>query len=143
MRDAKCAESKEISILPFLLFELWSFLWRHHPNFRWIFTITLKTKIGKKNYFVFYFIQHIPHLIKNLTISEGGVCIYLVGTADLRKLRIFCGKFSCHFCSFILVNFLSISSTKSTISQKLKIEKLFSPRCKDFFPIKDMQTSPP
>ena len=31
----------------FLFFELWSFLYSNHPNFRWIFTITHKTEIWK------------------------------------------------------------------------------------------------
>ena len=99
----------------------------HHPNFRWIFTKTWKTKI--KYFFSFFILFSTFYIsLKNLTISEGGVCIKLVGTADLIK--------------FILVYFLSILSTKSTISHKLKIGKLFSPRCNDFFPIKDMQTFP-
>jgi len=45
---------------------------------------------------------------------------------------------------FIYVgSFKYFLSTKSTISQKLKIGKLFSPRCKDFFPLKDMHIPAP
>ena len=86
-------------------------------------------KLNQNIFFSFFILFSTFYVsLKNLTISEGEVCIKLVGTADLIK--------------FILVYFLSILSTKSTISHKLKIGKLFSPRCNDFFPIKDMQTSP-
>ena len=54
---------------------------------------------------------------------------------------IFCILFWCIFFSFD--EFLRILSTKSTISRKLNIGKLFSHRFKGFIPIKDMQTQGP
>ena len=65
MKNLESDEWKEKSnfrFFPFLFFELWSFLSRHHPNFRCIFTITWKTKIAKNFHFVFHSIQHIPHI---------------------------------------------------------------------------------
>ena len=50
--------------------------------------------------------------------------VFFIG---FRTLRISCDNiFFGHFQWFILVNFLSIFCTKSTISQEIKIEKLFS-----------------
>ena len=89
-----------------------------------------------------YCIVHSTSLIKILPfLKGGGVCISLVETEPIWENCIYFVAKNCHFWSFILVNFLSILSIKLTIFHKLKIGKLFSPRCKDFFLIKDMQTS--
>ena len=39
--------------------QFWSFLYSHHSNFRWIFTITREKKIGK---LIFQSFQHIANL---------------------------------------------------------------------------------
>ena len=58
----------------FLFFELWSFLYWKHPNFRWIFTITWKIKIEK---LIFHSIQHIPIFHQNGSkTDEGGLHIH-------------------------------------------------------------------
>ena len=51
-----------------------SFLWQYHPNFRWIFAINWKIKIGEFFYYFSHSIQHKKPRIfhKNLTTSRGG-----------------------------------------------------------------------
>ena len=71
MKDAEYAESKKKLIFWFLFFEFWSFLWLHHHNFRWIFTITRKIKIAKTFYLVFILFSKFRNFHKNLTTSEG------------------------------------------------------------------------
>ena len=103
------------------------------PQFSMNFQDNLKNKNCKKKFSLFFILFSTIHISeKNLTISEGGGeggrGLHTLGwdRADLRKLRIFCGKKK--FCWFILVNFPSILSTKSTISQKLKTETCFHVR---------------
>ena len=72
MKDAELAKLKEKSnfrFFLFLYFELWSFLYSNHSNFRWIFTITQKIKIEK---LIFHSIQHIPHLSYKSDYFWGG-----------------------------------------------------------------------
>ena len=77
MKDRGSNESKEKSNFSFfqlLFFELWSFLWRHLPNFQWNFAIARKIHIGMfLHYFPTLFSTfHIFHIVfKVLTISEG------------------------------------------------------------------------
>ena len=66
----------------FYLFELCSFLIicvLKTVNYRWIFTITLKIKIGKIGKSIFHSYQHIAHLSWKWDQNWGvGVCIYFV-----------------------------------------------------------------
>ena len=71
IRNRLNKKKTEFPIFRFLFSDLWSFWWRHHPNFRWIFTITEKIKIAKCFYFVFHFIQHTAHYPQKLDQNWG------------------------------------------------------------------------
>ena len=56
MNDTESAEAKEkanFRFLRLLFFELWSFLYSNHPNFRWIFTIANSKSKNRKIEFSF------------------------------------------------------------------------------------------
>ena len=98
---------------------------------------SLKKQKSQKKFtslFILFSTFHISHKIIPFLRRGVGVCISLVGTEPIWEncASVVAKKLS--FLVIYLVHFLSILSTKSTISQKLKIGKLFSPRCKDFFP---------
>ena len=65
----------------FCIFIFWSFLWCHHPNFRWIFHDNSK----KKNLRFFSFYS--AHYASSIKTEEGGVCISLVGKNSLPRLH--------------------------------------------------------
>ena len=69
----------------------WSFLWRHHPNFRWIFHDNSKNKNWR--IFLLFFPYYMAHSHKNRIKTEGeGGCISLVGKSPgffYRSMRYF------------------------------------------------------
>ena len=87
MKDAQYAESNVKKNSAFCMFTLWDMVIfvLKTANFRWIFTITWKIKIGKID---FSFVS--AHYASFMTVGSklgrggGGVCISLVGTEPLQ-----------------------------------------------------------
>ena len=58
MKDAEYVETDEKLIFRISIFELWSFLYSKHSNFRWIFTITRENK-SEISFSVFHSFQNV------------------------------------------------------------------------------------
>ena len=63
----------------------WSFLWRHHPNLRWIFHDNSKNKIMRilKLFLSLYSANCASFMIVGSKLRRSGVCLSFLGTGPL------------------------------------------------------------